>query len=101
MKNRGFQEVYQIDGGIVRYGETFKNSGLWEGSLYVFDRRLVTDFADGAPLIGSCDYCGEPTKDFYNCSTSTCRKRTLACSTCTDSIASIMCPACASSGVSQ
>jgi UPF0176 protein len=33
MKNRGFKEVYQIDGGIVRYGETFRNKGLWEGSL--------------------------------------------------------------------
>lgn len=94
MKNRGFQEVYQIDGGIVRYGETFKNSGLWEGSLYVFDSRLVTDFADGAPLIGSCDYCGEPTKDFYNCSMNTCRKRTLVCDHCSTSATSIECNEC-------
>ena len=35
MKNRGFKEVYQIDGGIVRYGEEFRDKGLWEGSLYV------------------------------------------------------------------
>ena len=35
MINRGFEEVYQIDGGIVRYGEKFGNQGLWEGSLYV------------------------------------------------------------------
>ena len=33
MVNRGFKEVYQLDGGIVRYGETFKDQGLWEGSL--------------------------------------------------------------------
>src|SRR5699024_7856045 len=26
MKNRGFEEVYQLDGGIVRYGETFGSS---------------------------------------------------------------------------
>ena len=30
MKNRGFEEVYQLDGGIVRYGETFGNSGYWD-----------------------------------------------------------------------
>ena len=36
MKNRGFNEIYQIDGGIVRYGEKYGNKGLWEGSLYVF-----------------------------------------------------------------
>ena len=33
MKNRGFKEVYQMDGGIVKYGEKYKDDGLWEGSL--------------------------------------------------------------------
>jgi len=94
MKNRGFQEVYQIDGGIVRYGETFKNDGLWEGSLYVFDRRLVTDFADGALVLGTCDYCEAPTKDFYNCSINTCRKRTLACEACALTTPSVTCVDC-------
>ncbi len=32
MRKRGFQDVYQIDGGIVRYGETFGDSGLWRVS---------------------------------------------------------------------
>lgn len=94
MKNRGFQDVYQIDGGIVRYGETFKNDGLWEGSLYVFDGRLVTDFADGATILGSCDYCEAPTKDFFNCDTSTCRKRTLVCDACAPGLSTIECVDC-------
>ena len=94
MKNRGFQEVYQIDGGIVRYGETFKNDGLWEGSLYVFDRRLVTDFAEGAVVLGTCDYCGDETNNFYNCVTATCRKRTLACPACASSRSSVTCVEC-------
>jgi UPF0176 protein len=42
MKNRGFTEVYQMDGGIVKYGEKYADDGLWEGSLYVFDNRMVT-----------------------------------------------------------
>jgi UPF0176 protein len=46
MKKRGFKEVYQIDGGIVKYGEEYKDDGLWEGSLYVFDDRLTTKFSD-------------------------------------------------------
>ena len=33
MRSRGFEEVYQIDGGIVRYAETFGDDALWEGSL--------------------------------------------------------------------
>ena len=40
MKNRGFKEIYQIDGGIVRYGEKYGDKELWEGSLYVFDKRM-------------------------------------------------------------
>lgn len=32
MKNRGFEEVYQIDGGIVKYGEAYGDDGLWEES---------------------------------------------------------------------
>ena len=43
MKNRGFSEVYQIKGGIVRYGNKFGDDGLWEGSLYTFDDRLTID----------------------------------------------------------
>jgi UPF0176 protein len=29
MIKRGFQEVYQLAGGIVRYGEKYGDSGLW------------------------------------------------------------------------
>ncbi|WP_296135103.1 rhodanese-related sulfurtransferase, partial [uncultured Corynebacterium sp.] len=47
MKNRGFNEVYQIDGGIVRYGEKYGNDGLWEGSMYVFDKRMHHEFGQG------------------------------------------------------
>ncbi|HEX5743831.1 MAG TPA: rhodanese-related sulfurtransferase, partial [Candidatus Saccharimonadales bacterium] len=29
MKKEGFKEVYQIDGGIVKYGEQYGDDGLW------------------------------------------------------------------------
>ena len=57
MKNRGFKEVYQIDGGIVKYGEKYADEGLWEGSLYVFDKRMDTTFSDKAKTIGICIKC--------------------------------------------
>ena len=82
MKNRGFKEVYQIDGGIVRYGETYRDRGLWEGSLYVFDARLNLDFSPSASVIGKCDYCTSPTSHFHNCELSDCRKRVLLCEHC-------------------
>lgn len=79
MKNRGFNEVYQIDGGIVRYGEAFGNDGLWEGSLVVFDGREVIDFAPGAAVVGSCAICGEGTNQLSNCADPSCRTRFAAC----------------------
>jgi UPF0176 protein len=82
MKSRGFEEVYQLDGGIVKYGEAFGNKGLWEGSLYVFDRRMAVDFEPNVAPIGQCAYCDGFTKDFYNCSSDWCREMTLVCDTC-------------------
>jgi UPF0176 protein len=83
MKNRGFSEVYQIEGGIVRYGEAFADRGLWEGSLYVFDSRMNHEFSDEAKVIGVCERCEEPTSKFYNCANLACRKLILLCDTCT------------------
>ena len=82
MKNRGFKEVYQIKGGIVRYGEKFGDKGLWEGSLYVFDKRMHMDFTATAKTIGECEKCQGPTKQFYNCANLACRDLILLCDTC-------------------
>lgn len=82
MKNRGFNEVYQIKGGIVRYGETFGDAGLWEGSLYVFDRRMTVNFTEDAKVIGKCHKCSAPTNKFYNCANLACRELTLFCDDC-------------------
>ena len=82
MKNRGFNEVYQMDGGIVKYGERFGDEGLWEGSLYIFDERMVMDFSDKTKVIGQCEHCQAPTKKFRNCRTSSCFKLILLCDAC-------------------
>jgi len=92
MKNRGFNEVYQIDGGIVRYGNKFGNDGLWEGSLYTFDNRLSIDFAANPKLIGECDNCGAPTRQFYNCTTASCHQLALLCEPCGADASSRACP---------
>lgn len=82
MINRGFKEVYQIQGGIVRYGEKFKDKGLWEGSLYVFDNRMKMNFSEEAKTIGECEGCGGETSDFRNCSNLGCRDLILLCDDC-------------------
>lgn len=82
MKNRGFKEVYQMDGGIVKYGEKYGDEGLWEGSLYVFDGRKNVNFTDSAKEIGTCVRCEKTTSNFENCAKPTCNKRMLLCKDC-------------------
>ncbi len=82
MVNRGFGEVYQIDGGIVRYGEKYGDDGLWEGSLFVFDKRMSIDFSDHASVIGQCASCGVPTKDFLDCAARGCKALEVMCADC-------------------
>ena len=92
MVNRGFKEVYQMKGGIVRYGETYGDKGLWEGSLYVFDKRMHTEFTDDAVTIGRCIRCEAPTSKFENCSNPSCRKLTLYCAECASDPSTLRCP---------
>ena len=91
MINRGFKEVYQIEGGIVRYGEKFRDKGLWEGSLYVFDNRMNINFSDDAKTIGECEACGGPTSTFRNCSSLGCRDLILLCDSCNENPENLAC----------
>lgn len=79
MINRGFENVYQLDGGIARYGETYGDGGLWQGSLYVFDNRMSMDFSAEAKVLGRCYRCGNPTKNMQNCSDPACRVQLVVC----------------------
>lgn len=91
MVDRGFSEVYQIDGGIVRYGEQFGDSGLWEGSLYVFDRRMHLEFSGDAAELGHCVHCGTATNTYRNCVNDACRDMVLICDRCTAAPATAHC----------
>ncbi|MDH6281217.1 rhodanese-related sulfurtransferase [Prescottella agglutinans] len=82
MRNRGFEEVYQLDGGIVRYGEAVGDEGLWDGSLYVFDKRMNLDFTDKAVTLGRCTLCQAPTSRYRNHPDVNGRELTLVCETC-------------------
>jgi UPF0176 protein len=82
MKNRGFKDVYQLDGGIVKYGEKFGDDGLWEGSLYVFDDRMGMKFSDKAVDIGECIHCRAKTSNYENCALSSCNDLVLICENC-------------------
>ncbi len=82
MKNRGFKEVYQIDGGIVKYGEKYGDDGLWEGALHIFDNRMVHRFSDKSTDIGTCVHCQAKTSNYENCSNVACNRLVLICQKC-------------------
>lgn len=82
MKNRGFKEVYQLQGGIIRYGKKYGDQGLWEGSLYTFDSRMALDFSGDTKVIGQCEKCLAPTKQFHNCANVACHDLILLCDDC-------------------
>ncbi len=44
LKTKGFDEVYQLKGGILKYLEdTPEHESLWQGECFVFDERISVD----------------------------------------------------------
>ena len=82
MINRGFSEVYQLDGGIVRYGEAYGDDGLWQGALHVFDNRMKINFSDHPAVLGSCEVCSSPTDTYLDCVAPGCKGWGLLCGSC-------------------
>lgn len=82
MKKRGFKDVYQMDGGIVKYGEKYGDEGLWEGSLYIFDNRMSRRFSDKSKDIASCIHCAAKTSNYINCNNLECNRLVLVCEDC-------------------
>lgn len=82
MKQNGFKDVYQIDGGIVKYGEKYGDEGLWEGSLYIFDDRMSHRFSDKSKDIAQCIHCAHKTSNYINCNNIACNRLVLVCESC-------------------
>jgi UPF0176 protein len=84
LRNRGFAEVYRLEGGILAYGRTFADDGLWEGALYVLQDRVRVTFSDHPAVLGSCETCGAPTYAHRDCVAPLCRGWALLCNACAD-----------------
>lgn len=82
LKQEGFKDVYQLDGGIVSYGEQYGDDGLWEGKCFVFDRRLSIAFSDTSKDIGECVHCQDKTSNYINCANKACNRLILVCKNC-------------------
>lgn len=79
---QGFSEVYQLQGGIIKYG-TEEGNSKWKGKLFVFDDRLVVSLSDDeAELISHCIFCNDLSDLYYNCANMDCNDLFIACQNC-------------------
>ena len=83
MREQGFKDVYQIDGGILNYILQFPDT-YWEGGMFVFDDRRVFEPNTNAELMftANCHFCGKPTSYHINCHNIDCDKIIVCCHDC-------------------
>ncbi len=83
MREKGFKNVKQLDGGIIRYGEKM-GSKHWKGKLFVFDDRLAVPISseESAETISHCSFCDVKSDTYLNCAHMDCNKLFLACPKC-------------------
>ncbi len=61
LKEQGFEEVYHLQGGILKYLEEVpKEESLWEGECFVFDNRVAVDHDLEKGSYDQCHGCRHP-----------------------------------------
>lgn len=78
LKEQGFPEVYHLEGGVINYVNQFPDT-YWQGGLFVFDDRLVSDL--GKPIT-NCVHCQTKTSQYINCHNLDCDKLIVSCQEC-------------------
>jgi UPF0176 protein len=83
LQQQGFQEVYQLHGGILKYMEEFPE-GHFQGECFVFDHRVAVDtHLQPTKRYALCPHCGDPAE------------RRIVCREC--GVEAIVCDACLTS----
>lgn len=61
LKEQGFDEVYHLEGGILKYLEEVpQEESLWEGECFVFDGRVAVDHQLNKGQYSMCSACRLP-----------------------------------------
>ena len=82
-KHRGFDNLYQLDGGIIEYARQAKEEGLenkYIGKNFVFDERLGERISDD--IISKCHQCDSPSDQHTNCANDACHLLFIQCDSC-------------------
>ena len=79
---QGFQDIYQLHGGIIQYGlET--DGEAFEGKCYVFDNRLATTInKKTATVVSKCYVCQTACDRMANCANPKCNLHIPMCKPC-------------------
>ena len=61
LKEQGFEEVYHLEGGILKYLEEVpQEESLWQGECFVFDNRVTVDHQLRKGNFDQCHACRRP-----------------------------------------
>jgi len=83
MKHIGFKNVFQLEGGIIKYAQDVKTQGLenkFIGKNFVFDERLGERITED--IVAVCHQCGKACDDHTNCKNDGCHLLFIQCSEC-------------------
>ncbi len=85
-KTKGYNKLYQLDGGIIEYARQVKKLGLdnqFIGKNFVFDERLGERISN--EIIARCHQCGAPCDTHTNCKNEACHLLFIQCPECAKS----------------
>jgi len=82
LKSKGFDNVYQLHGGVIKYGLE-EGSSHWKGKLFVFDDRLTVPISnENSEVISHCSHCEKQADTYYNCANMDCNELFISCKEC-------------------
>lgn len=84
-KHKGFQQVYQLEGGIINYFRQVDAQGLenkFIGKNFVFDQRRAEKISED--VIAHCHQCGKPCDTHVNCANDGCHLLFIQCEECAE-----------------
>ncbi len=91
---QGFENVYQLHGGIIKYGLEAGGEDF-EGKCYVFDNRIVVDVNKVNPVtISRCFICQTECDRMINCANPVCNNHVPICEKCGWEMEGACTPAC-------
>lgn len=96
-KHKGFERVYQLEGGIIEYARQVKNQGLdnkFVGKNFVFDERRSEAISDD--VIATCHQCGSHCDTHVNCANDGCHLLFIQCPSCAEKLDNCCSDSCAS-----